>query len=74
MVIDFAAYRRKQVHPSWLTDAVQQELVCANSEPARVITVKAVAPVAPLKSPPLPTDDEDLAAFQALAHALATQV
>jgi hypothetical protein len=74
MVIDFAAYRRKQVHPSWLTDAVQQELVSANWEPACVITVKAVAPVAPLQSPPLPTDDEDLAAFQALAYALASQV
>ncbi|MGE5524439.1 MAG: hypothetical protein ACM3SS_12050 [Rhodospirillaceae bacterium] len=75
MVIDFAAYRRKQVqHPSWVTDAVQQELVCVNWEGARVITVKPVDPVAPLASPPLPTTDEDLAAFQALAYALATQV
>lgn len=74
MVIDFAAYRRKQLPPSWLTDAVQQELVCANSASARIITVKAIAPVAPLQSPPLPADDEDLAAFQALAYALATQV
>jgi hypothetical protein len=39
-----------------------------------VITVAAVAPIVPLQSPALPTDDEDLAAFQTLAHALATQV
>jgi hypothetical protein len=74
MVIDFAAYRRKQVQPSWLTDAVQQELACANAGPARIITVKAIAPVAPLQSPPLPSHDADLAAFQALAYALASQV
>ena len=74
MVIDFAAYRRKQTQPSWLTEAVERELVGVNWEPAHVITVRAIAPVAPLTSPPLPTADEDLAAFQALAYSLATQL
>lgn len=71
MIIDFAAYRRNKAQPSWLTDAVQQELACVNGEMACIMAVK---PVPPLASPPLPTTDEDLAAFQALAYSLATQI
>lgn len=71
MVIDFAAYRRNKAQPSWLTDAVQEELMCVNWDVTPLVTEK---PVPPLASPPLPTDDEDLAAFQALAYSLATQV
>ncbi|HWI14532.1 MAG TPA: hypothetical protein VNT02_09775 [Burkholderiales bacterium] len=71
MIIDFAAYRRNKAQPSWLTDAVQQELMCVNWDVTPLVTEHAVQPLA---SPPLPTDDEDLAAFHALAYSLATQV
>lgn len=77
MVIDLAAYRRTKARPQWTAADAEQELVCVNWQPAHIVPVAAVAPVTPLASPALPpecTTDEDLAAFQALAHALATQV
>ena len=77
MVIDLAAYRRTKVRAHWTAADAEQELVCVNWKPARILSVAAVAPVKPLPSPALPPEcasAADLAAFQALARALATQI
>lgn len=74
MVIDLASYRRRKAQPRCTVADEQQELVCVNWEPMRILRPEALAAIAALASPQLPETDEDLADFQALAYALASQV
>jgi len=77
MIISLDEYRRKkaQLAPVAVADE-QQELLCVNWAPSRIIPVERLVPAPPLASPALPGDekDEDLEAFRSLAYALATQI
>jgi hypothetical protein len=73
MIIDLAAYRRSRARPQPMACDVEQELICVNWQPARVLAARPT-PVPPLPSPALPETDEELIAFAPLAYALATQI
>lgn len=74
MVIDLAAYRRRKAQPRWTAAEEEQDLACVNWEPVQILDMRAMAAIAALASPALPAGEEDVAAFQALAYALATQI
>lgn len=75
MIISLDEYRSRKTQRAPVADE-QQELMCVNGAPSRIIPVERLVPAPLLASPALPDDgkDEDLEAFRSLAYALATQI
>jgi hypothetical protein len=74
MIIELAAYRQKKAARAVAAIVAERTALCANSDLACVIPVRAAIPVKPMASPELSDIDGDYAGFHTLAYGLATQI